>query len=257
MAHMNTIPLKQARREYERVLTAVFGLLIQCGAREKIVSAIANRALKVAIKKAISLGQSGRGELVTISLVLDAWHRDRQYLTSSGKPKAVPLLGRVPSVEALIRSEGPMFDPIELAYRLQSLRLIVPCAGNRYRPIGDTALISIHGPTVLQHVARCLMSLLETVEDNLKGASTSDPLLERSAEVPDLPVECVEDFQKFSRLQGAMFARTINDWLETRRTRGLTTNSRGNVRAGVHVHAYVAPTRSRIRGSATARRSLI
>lgn len=254
---MNEIPLKQIRREYERVLTAVFGLLIQCGVRERAVSVIANRALKLAIRKAMSLGQSGRGELVTFSLVLDAWHRDRRYLTSRGKPRAVPLLGRAPSVEALIRSEGPTFDPIELAYRIQSLRLITQCSGNRYRPIGDTALVSIYGPTVLQHVARSLKSLLETVEDNLKGAPTSAPLLERSAEVPDLPAECVEDFQQFSRLQGAMFARTINDWLETRRAKAPTIDSQENVRAGVHVHAYVAPTRSRIRSSTAARRSLV
>jgi hypothetical protein len=253
---MNAIPLKQTRRDYERVLTAVLGLLIQCGVRERAVSVIANRALKVAIRKAFSLGQSGGGELVTFSLVLDAWHRDRRYLTSRGKPRALPLLGRAPSVEALIRSEGPMFDPIALAYRIQSLRLITRCLGNRYRPIGDTALVSIYGPTVLQHVARCLMSLLETVEDNLKGAPTSAPLLERSAEVPDLPAECVADFQQFSRLQGAMFARTINDWLETRRVRDLAIAGRESVRAGVHVHAYVAPTRSRIRGPAAARRSL-
>jgi hypothetical protein len=254
---MKAIPLKQTRRDYERVLTAVFGLLIQCGVRERVVSAIAIRALKVAIKKAISLGPSAGGELVTFSLVLDAWHRDRRYLTSRGKPRAVTLLGRAPSVEALIRSEGPMFDPIALAHRIQSLRLITPCLGNRYRPIGDTALVSIYGPTVLQHVARCLMSLLETVEDNLNGAPTLAPLLERSAEVPDLPAECVDDFQQFSRLQGAIFARTINDWLETRRVRDQAIARHESVRAGVHVHAYVAPARSRIRGSTSARRSLV
>jgi len=250
---MNAIPLMQTRREYERVLTAVFGLLIQCGVREKGVSAIVNRALKVAIRKAMSLSQSARGELVTFSLVLDAWHRDRRYLTSRGKPRAVPLFGESPSVEALVKSEGPMFDPIDLVYRIKSLRLVTPCSGNRYKPIGDTALVSIYGPTVLQHVARCLMSMLETVEDNLKGAPSSSPLLERSAEVPDLPAECVEDFQRFSRLQGAMFARTVNDWLETRRARS-QANNRQNVRAGVHVHAYVAPARSRISSSAISKR---
>jgi hypothetical protein len=243
---MSAISLKQTRREYERVLTAVFGLLIQCGVRERDVSALTGRALKLAITKAVSLSQSGGGELETLGLVLDAWHRDRRYLTSSGKPRAVRLLGRAPSVEALIRSEGPMFDPIELAYRIQSLCLITPCSGNRYRPISDAALVSIYGPTILQYVARCLISLLETVENNLRGVPASAPLLERSAEVPDLPSECIEPFQQFCRLQGAMFARTINDWLETRRARGRLSASHKNARAGVHVHAYVAPARSRI-----------
>lgn len=249
---MAAISFKQTRREYERVLVAVFGLLTQCGLRDRALSTMASRARKMAIKKAVSQSRSVAGELATFSLVLDAWHRDRRYLTSRGKPRAVPLLGRAPSVEALIRSEGSKLDPIELAYRIQSFRLILRCPGSRYRPIGETALIS-HGPTILQHVARCLISLLETVEDNLKGSPNSAPMLERSAEVPDLPAECVEDFQQFSRLQGAIFARTISDWLEIRRARHRATDNRGTVRAGVHVHAYVAPTSSRIRRLATPR----
>lgn len=253
---MKSISLKRTRRDCERVLAAVFGLLIQCGVRERAILALASRALTLAITNAKSLAQSGGGELVTFSLVLDAWHRDRRYLTPRGRPRAIPLLGPAPSVEALVKSEGPMFDSAELSYRIQSLRLITPCAHSRYRPISDTALVAIYGPTVLQHVTRSLISLLETVEDNLRGAPTCPPLLERSAEVPDLPAEYVESFQQFSRLQGAMFARTINDWLETRRARGRTSEKRKNVRAGVHVHAYVAPARSRMRAAATPKRSL-
>lgn len=254
--HMNAIPLKQTRREFERVLTAIFGLLIQCGIHERTVSAIATHALRLAITRAASLGQFGKNEFVTFSLVLDAWHRNKRYLTARGKPRAVPLLGRAPSVEALIRSEGPMLDAIKLAHRIQDLRLIEPSAGNRYRPISDAALISIHGPTVLQHVAHCLMSLLKTVGDNLRTAPTSAPLLERSAEVPDLPADCVESFQRFSGLQGAIFARTINDWLVTRRARSGVTDNQEKVRAGVHLHAYVAPTRSRRGGPRATKRSL-
>lgn len=246
---MNASSLKKTRREYERVLASVFGLLIRCGVQQKSVSALATRALKSAITAASPLERSGGGELVTLSLVLDAWHRDRRYLTSRGRPRALPLLGRAPSIEALIRSEGPLFDPVELAYRIQSLRLITPCSGNRYRPIGDMALVTIYGPTVLQHLARSLMSLLETIEWNLSGVSASTPLLERSAEVPDLPSEYAESFQQFSRFQGSIFARTINDWLETRRLRGGASSSHKRVRAGVHVHAYVAAAGARRRAT--------
>lgn len=240
---MNASSLKQTRREYERALASIFGLLIQCGMRQKAIFALAVRAMKSARMTASPLGRAAGSELVTLSLVLDAWHRDRRYLTSRGRPRALPLLGRAPSIEALIRSEGPTFDPVELAYRIQSLRLIIPCASNRYRPIGDTALVTNYGPTVLQHLARSLTSLLETIEQNLSGATTSAPLLERSAEVPDLPAEYVESFQQFSRLQGSIFARTINDWLETRRVRGVGVSGHKKVRAGVHVHAYVSSVR--------------
>jgi hypothetical protein len=245
---MNAIWHKQARGEYELMLASIFGLLLQCGLGQRTISALVSRALNSAIRKAASVGQSSGGELATFSLVLDAWHRDRRYLTSGGKPKAIPLLGRAPSVEALIRSEGPTSDPVELAYRIESLSLVTPSSRKRYRPIGDTALVAVYGPTVLQHVARSLMSLLETVEDNLRDAPVSGPLLERSAEVPDLPIELVESFQEFSRIQGSMFGRTINDWLETRRARGRLRGKHKIVRAGVHLHAYVARAEPRARG---------
>lgn len=246
---------RQTRREFERVLAGVFGLLIQCGVSQPAISALINRAFRSAIARAQALGEPNCGELVTFSLVLDAWHRHRRYLTSRGRPRAVPLFGRAPSVEALIRTEGPQFDAAELAHRLQSLQLITRCSGNRYRPTSDTALVSTHGPTVLQYVANCLLSLLETVEGNLRGAPNVPPLLERFAEVPDLPAECIQPFQQFSRFQGAIFLRTINDWLEVRRARVSVATGQRNVRAGVRVHAYIVQPKPRSRRSTSSKRS--
>ena len=248
--------LKQTCREYERLLAAVFGLLIHCGIRNRTIATLSGRAFKSAVAKARVSGEASGGELATLSLVLDAWHRDRRYLTQRGHPRAVPLLGRAPSVEALVRAQAPQLDAVELAHRIEFLQLIKPAARSRYRPTSDAALVSIYGPTVLQYVARCLMSLLETVDGNLRGVRCRPSLLQRSAEVPDLPADCVESFQEFSRLQGAIFLRTINDWLETRRARATLASRRKNVRAGVHIHAYVALTQTRTRLAGRSKRSL-
>jgi hypothetical protein len=252
---MTASSLRQTRRECERVLTAIFGLLIHCGIRNRAISRLVDRSLGAAMAQASALGESAGGEIATFSLVLDSWHRDRRYLTSTGKPRAVPLLGRPPSVESLIRAEGPQFDAVQLAHRIKFLGLITLCGRNRYRPAGDSALISIYGPTVLQYVARCLTSLLQTVEANLRGSPNVPPLLQRSAEVPDLPPECVESFLKFSRFQGSIFLRTINDWLVTRRAR-LPADRQNRVHAGVHVHAFVAQNMSRGRTSRRSRPKL-
>jgi hypothetical protein len=82
--------------------------------------------------------------------------------------------------------------------------------------------------------------LLETIGRNVKGLS---PLIERHAEVPDLPRAYVRAFQRFTQAQGKIFLRTVNDWLEARRLKGLL-NSKSKpqtVRAGVHTYAYIAP----------------
>lgn len=251
---MDARSLEQARREYERALTAIFGLLVHCGVRQTTISEMADRAFRAALAKAQVSEETGGDELATLGLVLDAWHRDRRYLTSRGKPRAVPLLGRAPSVEALIQTQSRQLDAVELAHRIQLLRLVEPCFGNRYRPTSDTALVSRYGPTVLQYVARCLMSLLDTVEHNLRSGPNMPPLLERIAEVPTLPIGSLEAFRQFSQSQGSVFVRTINDWLETRRVRGPATAPQKAVRAGVHLYVYVAPIKPRTRPSTRPKR---
>jgi hypothetical protein len=246
--------LKQARREYERMLTAVFTLLIHCGVRQKTILEMAARALTSSIANARIFRDSGGGELETLGLVLDAWHRDRRYLTSRGSPKAVPLFGKGPSVEALIRAQSRQLDASALARRMQSLRLVAPHSGNKYRPASDAAIISSYDKTVLQHVARSFMSLLDTVEHNLGSTTKIPPLLERFAEVPNLPIDRVESFSKFSRAQGSAFVRIINDWLETRRVRTRMPDSRKTVRAGVRLHVYIAPNRPGARSYANHKR---
>jgi hypothetical protein len=143
-------------------------------------------------------------------------------------------------VEALIRAEIRRGDAEELAYRLESLRLVVSAGRGLYRPTSDIALISAHDPFVLQHVAKSLLMLLETVSRNLNGNANSEPLIERFAEVPDLPREWVPAFQRFTKIHGWILLRTVNDWLESRRARRTNRVRKESARVGIHVHAYVA-----------------
>lgn len=237
--------LRQARGEFERALTAILELLIHCGTPRNAITTMTRRAIKSAIAKSEVLSDTGGDELATLGLVLDAWHRDRRYLTSRGKPRAIRLSGRIPSVEALIRTQGRQFDAVTLARRMQALHLVELRSGNRYRPVSDAALVSRYSPTALQYVARSLISLLETVKHNLQGGPNAPLLLERIAEVPTLPLDCLEPFREFSGSQGSVFMRTMNDWLETRRIRDPGADGRKAVRAGVHLYVYIAPVDSR------------
>jgi hypothetical protein len=248
---MATISLRDTVREYERVLASVFGLLVQSGMSQRAILTLTTRARKTASARNRKLGRSG-AELTTLALVLDAWHRNRRYLTSKGKPKPMRLFGAAPSVEALIRSEGEAASATKLVHRIRSLRLVTRCPGGSYRPTSNAALISICDPAMLQYVARSLISFLGTVESNLGRPPHEARLLERCAEIPDLPHECMKQFQEFSWNQGDAFTRIVNDWLQTRRTTTSIASKHSGVRAGVHVHAYLMPTP--VRRASTAKR---
>jgi hypothetical protein len=238
---MSVRSARRAANEYSRVLTNVFELMLGCGLLKNDIQKIATDSLASAKGTRAGVGQDLSGTLATAALVLDAWHRDRRYLTPSAQPRAVPLLGPAPSVEALIRAEPGRHKAAALARRLQMQQLVVSYGKNLFKPAGNVALASALDPLAIQHVARTLSMLLETVRHNLTLAHASQKLIERIAEVPDLPVEHVQAFRKFTQTQGWILLRTANDWLEARRVR--TTDRKKVVRAGIHLHAYVGNSR--------------
>jgi hypothetical protein len=237
---------KRSDIDYSKVLVAMFELMLMSGVRAKDLVPLCIRALQHAETR---IRRSRRDEydgLRTAALVLDAWHRDRRYLSARGTPKPVRLIGPTPSVEALIRRQKVKERGPDVARRLKAIRFILPCGRSLYKPASDIALIPTRSPLVLQHAVRVLLALLETVGQNVRGTPKLAPLIERCAEVPDLPGKYARDFQLFTQAQGRAFVRTVNDWLESRRARRSTAAGvDATVRAGIHTFAYIAPKRDR------------
>jgi len=244
---MHTRSTKRLSRDYSQALTALFAFMLNNGLQSKELLAVCTRALKKAESRARLGSIAPSGGLATASLVLHAWHRDRRYLNGRAAPRAIRLLGPPPSVEALIRVQRKRGDAAAIALHLKRLRLVVPCGRGLYRPTSDIAVISRHNPLIFQHAARAVSTLLKTVAQNVSSnSSRSAPLIERTAEVPDLPRKHVVAFRQFSQGQGLLLLRTMNDWLESRRVRrSVGRHSRSLVRAGVHLYAYVAAREAR------------
>lgn len=233
--------IRSARRvasDYMRVLTNVFEFMLGCELTRRDIVTISTKALRKAKSASADLGSELPGGLATAALVLDAWHRNRRYLTAAGRPRAVRLLGPSPSVEALVRSQPGAHRPVALARRLRAQNLVVSGGGELYKPASNIALLSAFDPLAMQHVARTLSMLLETIRRNLAGHNKSQRLIERIAEVPDLPLQQVQAFRKFTQAQGWILLRTVNDWLEARRSKD-KNKGQVTVRAGIHVHTYV------------------
>lgn len=243
---MATRVSKRLELDYSNILVSIFELMLSAGIDPGELATVCKTALNRAEAKIRSNRKDESGGLVIAALVLDAWHRDRRYLNSRAQPKAVPLLGAAPSVEAIVRSQWPRKDAANVARRLKILRLVVSSGRSRYVPSSDVAVISARDPLVLQHAARALSTLLQTVGQNVSSRRSLAPLIERVAEVPDLPRRHVEAFRKFTQVQGRIFLRTTNDWLESRRAkRSRRKEPRGLVRAGVHTYAYIVRKRTR------------
>jgi hypothetical protein len=234
---------KKIEVDYSNVLVAIFELMLRSGVRAKDLVPVCIKSLGRAEAKRHLTHANEVGGLVTAALVLDSWHRDRRYLTTRGAPRPVRLLGPGPSVEALVRLQKAGKRPAAVARHLKDVMLVVRSGRGLYKPASDAAVISAKDPLILQHAARALSTLLKTVDQNMSSTPRLGPLIERFAEVPDLPSKHVKAFKAFTQAQGRAFLRTVNDWLESRRVRdrsrrvGIRT-----VRAGIHTYAYVVPS---------------
>jgi hypothetical protein len=241
-----THPANRTIDYYQKLLTAVFEFMIIGGMRSPIILKVAVGALRHAEAENSLVSPSKNVDLAFAGMILDAWHRNRRYLDSTAQPRAIPLRGKAPSVEALVRAERVAGDPVAFVRRLKSLKLIVRCGRGCYKPANRFAVVTEPNALVQQHAVRSLSTLLKTIKENLAESQTARGLIERTAEVPDLPVECVAEFREFARSQGWALLSTLNDWLESRRARRKGRRVRETVGAGVHVFAYLGnPTRQR------------
>ncbi len=235
--------VRSIKLDYSHVLVAIFELMLRGGIRAKDLLPVCVQSLGLAEAKCRVGKRHEVGGLVTAALVLDTWHRDRRYLTARGAPRPLRLLGRAPSVEALVRLQRLDQPSAVIARHLRDVMLVVRCGKSLYKPASDAAVISAKDPLIIQHAARCLSTLLETVGQNISGRHRLGPLIERFAEVPDLPRKQVAAFKAFTQSQGRAYLRTINDWLESRRSRrGRKRTATPTVRAGIHTYAYVLPS---------------
>lgn len=231
--------IDRQQSEYVQLMRSMFDFLLTSGMEVSAVRGIVERAFTEAGERNRRARRRSDFGLATAGRVLDRWHRSRKYTTEHAAPKAIPLLGRAPSVEALVRSENAGVDCAAFARRLKSLGFLVRAEGGRYRPAARIAVIAGLSPLIQEYVARSSSTLLQTIRHNVSSPRRSQKLIERFAEVPDLPAGCEAAFRRFSTEQGWAMLDRMNDWLESRRARRSARRSGRTVRAGVHLYAYV------------------
>jgi hypothetical protein len=223
----------------------MFDFLLTSGMEVKALRRIVDRALVEEGARNRESPRRGDFGLATAGRVLDRWHRSRKYTTKQAAPRAIPLLGRAPSVQALVRSENTCVDSVEFARRLKSLGFLIRAEGSRYKPAARIAVVAGLNPLIQEYVARSSSTLLQTIRHNVSRPRSSQRLIERFAEVPDLPAGCETAFRRFSTEQGWAMLDRMNDWLESRRAHRTTRRTGQTLRAGVHLYAYVDGRRRR------------
>jgi hypothetical protein len=190
----------------------------------------------------VSRSPSNIGSDTAAGAVLRAWHRDSGYIDEEARPIPLKLTGRPRSLTALMKRQDPDCDIQALTRDMVAVGLIRKKRGGTFLPTTESATIRQLHPLLIDHVAKSVMRLVETVYRNTDPMIATIPLIERYAHVPDLDSADAKEFAAFAQQQGGAYLAAIDDWLETRRVQsgaGKKRRSRTKVAAGVHLVAYL------------------
>ncbi len=241
-------PNSGSRSYFHNILYAVFLVMLRSGASREAIESISKRALASARARLRSKLPDDPQLSMAVSGVLHSWHHQAEFIDKRGQPKPLGQRGPKWSLVRLVRCEDSRITPADVIRALKRLRLIRRTAKGQFLPTRRIATIRALDPVLAEHVCHSLGRLLETVSKNTCSSAPRARLIERSAQVQDLPRQRLEEFREYANSQGDIFVSNINDWLEARRPRGGSAAQR-TARAGVHVFAFTEPV-SNSHGSA-------
>ncbi len=179
---------------------------------------------------------------VSLGKIMYSWSRRAPYIDSTGRPKALPVLGPRPSLTSLVKEHADSCDVDEVLAALGHQGLIRPTRNGSVLPTANVAHLKSNRPEVACYVTDTVARLVSTVIRNLQRGPKDAALIERSAVVRDLPADLEREFIEFANEQGELFVETMNEWLESRRSGNASSTAPvgGYIAAGVQVFSFVS-----------------
>jgi hypothetical protein len=227
----------QIENDLSRAVVTMLTLKLRSGSTPLELRRFVDACLAEAIEK---YKPSKKGEMVwlyQIARVLRTWHLETRFLTPTGKPKPLLLKGK-DSLTALVLYH---FSPRMVELVLNTMRrngLIRRRRSGHWVPISRYARTPKPTVELLSHFAEGVSRLAETVRRNTTTTRAGELLLERAAQVSDLPRSEAGAFRRYVHTQGMSFLTTIDDWLESR-SRSSPKRSKAVCNAGVFTFAFI------------------
>ena len=172
------------------------------------------------------------GQVVTL------WESDPDCVDEEGKPKALPIRGPAPSVEALLkraRPDMPLEEALDFFQRTRALRKV----GQKLIPTDESVIHSTESETLAAHHVLVLNQVLRNFAFNAKAAPGEPRWIQRVAECPDFPANQLPWLLKDFAIQARRFI-TSYDQTMTRIARKADSNT-PRVRPAINLIFVVDP----------------
>ena len=165
--------------------------------------------------------------------IIALWSHDRRFIDRAGRPRSLPLQGRV-SFATLVRQTSPKTDVQTALSVLTHFRNIRKDGTGQYKLLSPLFLTSsakslafepMAWPTVFSDASHTLGRILKR-----KERSKSPELFWRKAENTNLSEAGAKKFSTFSMERTLAFVKEIDEWLDAHSRRDAASAKRGKTR---------------------------
>jgi len=222
-------------------LTAVCELMRSYG----ISKTVAEREFREALSRGYAVGSLRPSRQVRpITLLADVWGRwfiDKRYVDAEGSPRALTWNGEKGTLHTLVKQVvGPHIAHSVIEEMLA--RKLVKKVASGWVPKSKVVAPSGIDIAQIRRTATMMGRLLQTVAYNSGLKYRGNVLLEVMVQVPRLPTRDLSHFKRFAKAQGLIFAKTVDDWLETRNIRRTSKKRIPTREAGIVAFAFEQPS---------------
>lgn len=224
-------------------MTAVCELMRSYGIPKKI----AEREFKIALERGYAVGsRSPSRETRPISRLADVctrWHLEKRYTAGDGSPRPLTWDGKTGTLLQLTKLVVGPAEARAVTEGLITRKLVRQVANSTWLPKSKVVSPSGFDHAQTLRTATMMERLLRTIAHNTRLKYRGAVLLEVMAQVSRLPASELPQFKKFTKAQGLIFAKTVDDWLESRNIPRAKRNRTSTREAGIVAFAFHQPTR--------------
>jgi Family of unknown function (DUF6502) len=169
--------------------------------------------------------------------IVALWMRDRRFIDNSGRPKPLPLQGRI-SFTTLVREVTSKVSPKAALSVLMHFRNVQGMGSGRYKLVTPFFRAYSAKSLAFEPMANFLSDASDTLGRILKRKerSRTADLFWRTAETSDLSEAGAKQFFAFSKERTLAFVNEVDEWLEAHKRRNTSsTKKRQRRRVGLGV----------------------
>ena len=208
----------------------------------------AEREFRIALEKGYSVGAlSPSREIRPISRLADVctrWHLEKKFVGPDAAPRPLTWNGKSGTLLHLVRLVAGPQNSREVVEELIARKLVRKVKANTWLPKAKVVAPSGFDHAQTLRTATMMERMLRTVAHNSELKYRGAVLLEVMAQVSRLPAREIPQFKRFTKAQGLIFAKTVDDWLESRNMPLSRRNRVPTREAGIVAFAFHQPSRN-------------